>query len=532
MPLMDYQPLRGWSLLLLSVVLGLGTVVVLSNVPGYTVVVPYAAGGLQGVTPSFGGWATTDHMIGIALGLPISRWIAARFGDYRTLATAYVLYAVISLVCTTSQTIAFFLPMRILLGLTGGVILPIAQSILLNEYPEHLRTVGVGLWGMLGILPFMVGIFVGGWYNEHLGWRYVFYSNIPVALLAAGVVIALFYGRGFRRRFPRFDFIGFLLLAAILYGLQTIFNMGNDFDWFASPILVTALIIVVIALPMFIIWELGERHPALDVRLFINRNYTVATICSMAGFLVIQGTLSVFVGQLQLLLGYSSDLAGIVYLSMLLFAVPVAAIVHELCKRVDVRLISFLNFLGLAVTLTWIGLYDKQASFDQIALPMTFLGFSLAMFFAPLAVIAMRGLYGSQLIRAAEEFTLLRTAAGAFGIALQAVIQFRRTPAHALDLSDQFSGRRFADLDQMTQLMDRLQERLPAFSEAMARSQVGIFLKQEAALLALNDVFFVAAFVFVVLAAFVWLARSTHIPRLTAAQELKQLKAEELMEQP
>ncbi|MFY9629657.1 MAG: MFS transporter, partial [Methylocystis sp.] len=489
MPRTDFQPLHGWELALLSAVLGLGTVVVLSNVPGYTVVVPYAAGGLEGVTPSFGSWATTDHMIGIALGLPVSRWISGRYGDYRTLATAYVIYAVISLICTTSQTLAFFLPMRIALGLTGGVILPIAQSILLNEYPENLRTIGVGLWGMLGILPFMVGIFVGGWYNEHLGWRYVFYSNIPVALLAAGVVASLFYGRGFNRRFPRFDFIGFLLLAAILYGLQTIFNMGNDFDWFASPILVTALIIVVVALPIFVIWELGERHPALDLRLFGNRNYTVAVICSMAGFLIIQGTLSLFVGQLQLLLGYSSDLAGLVYMSMLIFAAPVAAIVHEICKRVDVRLVSCLNFVGIAITLTWIGLYDKQASFDQIALPMTFFGFSLAMFFVPQAVIAMRGLQGSQLIRAAEEFTLLRTAAGAFGIALQAVVQFRRAPVHVLELSDQFGGRRFADLDQMTQLTDRLQEKLPAYSAAMARSQVAIFLKQEALLLGMNDAF-------------------------------------------
>jgi DHA2 family multidrug resistance protein len=532
MPVTDNRPLNGWRLALLSAVLGVATVVILSNVPGYTVLVPYAAGSLQGVNPSFGSWGTTDHMIGIALGLPISRWIAARFGDYRTLTAAYILYAIVSLICTMSQTIAFFLPMRILLGLTGGVILPIAQSIVLNEYPEHLRTVGVGLWGMLGILPFMVGVFMGGWYSEHLGWRYLFYMNIPVTLLAAGVVISLYYGRGFRRRFPRFDVVGFFLLAAILFGLQTIFNMGNDFDWFASPILATALVIVIVALPIFIIWSLGERHPALDLRLFGNRNYAVAVICSMAGFLIIQGTLSLFVGQLQLLLGYSSDLAGLVYMSMLLFAAPVAAIVHELCKSVDVRLVSCLNFIGVAVTLTWIGLYDKQASFDQIALPMTFFGFSLAMFFAPLATIAMRGLQGAQLIRAAEELALLRTAAGAFGISLQAVVQFRRTPVHVLDLSDQFSGRRYAELDQMSELSNRLQTMLPAYSAAMARSQVAIFLKQEASLLALNDAFLLGAFVFALLAAFIWFARSTHVPRLSGAQELKQLKAEELMEQP
>jgi MFS transporter, DHA2 family, multidrug resistance protein len=521
--------MRGWGFLSLNIMLSLGNVLVLSNVPGYTILAPYAASNLQGVTPSFGTWATTDHMIGIALGFVIARWLAARFGDYRVLVAAYVVYAVMSLACSMSETIYFFVAARILLGLAGGAIIPVGQSVLLNEYPENLRTFGVGLWGVLSMLPFMAGIYIGGWYSEHLGWRYLFYLNILVALLAAGVVGSLLYGRGYRRRFPRFDFVGFFLLSAILLGMQTIFNQGNDFDWFHSHILVGALVVVVLALPCFVIWELGERHPALDMRLFAQRNYTVATVCSVVGFFVIQGLLSLFVVQLQLLLGYSSSLAGGVYLSMLLLSIPSAAIVHELFKGFDVRLICCLNFLGFAVTLTWLGLFDKTASFDQIAWPMTFFGFSLAMFFAPLASLAMYGLQGAQLLRAAEEFVLLRTAAGAFGIALQGVVMFRRTPYHALDLSDQFSGRRFAELDLMTQLTNRLQS--SGFTPAMASRQIGRFLQQEAALLALNDAFLLGAVMFVGLAAVVWLARATHLPRLTVAQELKQLEAEELMEQ-
>jgi DHA2 family multidrug resistance protein len=232
---------------------------------------------------------------------------------------------------------------------------------------------------------------------------------------------------------------------------------------------------------------------------------------------------------MQVLLGYSSSLAGGVYLWMLLLSVPSAAIVHELCKQIDVRLICCMNFLGFAATLTWFGMFDKAASFDQIAWPMTFFGFSLAMFFTPLANLAMFGLQGAQLIRAAEEFALLRTVAGGFGIALQGAVLFRRTPYHALDLSDQFSGRRFSELDLMTQLSDKLEPL--GFTPDMATGQAARFLQQEAALLALNDAFLLGAVIFVGLAAFVWLARATHIPRLTAAQELKQLTAQELMEQ-
>ena len=215
---------------------------------------------------------------------------------------------------------------------------------------------------------------------------------------------------------------------------------------------------------------------------------------------------------------------------MLLLSVPSAAIVHELCKRVDVRLICCLNFLGFAVTLTWLGLFDKTASFDQIAWPMTFLGFSLAMFFAPLANLAMDGLQGAQLMRAAEEFVLLRTVAGGFGIALQGVVLFRRTPYHALDLSDQFSGRRFSELDLMTQLTDKLEPLgfTPAHGDQSGRA---LSAAGGGAAGARTTPFCSApSYSSASPPSFGWPAPPIRL-RLTAAQELKQLTAQELMEQ-
>ncbi|MBI1868469.1 MAG: DHA2 family efflux MFS transporter permease subunit [Methylocystis sp.] len=530
MPVTDPRRLRGWRFVLLNGAIGLANVVALSNVPGYTILAPYAAANLQGVTPSFGTWATTDHMIGLALGFPIARWLAARFGGYRVYTAALVLYAVVSLFCATAEIIWSFVPARIVLGLAGGVVLPIGQALLLSEYPDQKRTLGVGIWGVLSMAPFTLGVFLGGWYAENFGWRAFFYSNVVVALTVACVVGALLYRRGFRRRIVRFDGVGFLLLAIVLLGTQTIFNQGNDFDWFESPILMSALVVVAVALPCFVIWELGERHPAIDLRLFAYRNYAVAVICSFVGFLVIQGLLSVFIVQLQVLLGYSSSLAGLVYVSMIFLAAPLVAIVHELCRDVDVRLIACLNFLGFAVTLTWIGLFDKQGYFDQIALPMTFFGFSLAAFFTPLAVLAMHGLPAARLIRAAEELTLLRTTAGAFGIALQGVVLFRRTPLHQLDLADHFGGRRFASLDLLSEFTDKLQA--SGFTANMAQSQLGRFIRQQAALLALNDAFLLGAVVFAALAAFVWLAYPHPVVAPTDRVEtLRRAEAEEQMEQ-
>jgi MFS transporter, DHA2 family, multidrug resistance protein len=171
MPAENPGRLRGWRFILLNVATGLANVVVLSNVPGYAILVPYAAGDLQGVTPSFGTWGATDYLIGLALGFPIARWLAARFGDYRVYGTALAVYASFSFLCAISDTIWWFVPMRILLGLAGGVTLPVGQAILLGEYSPEKRTLGVGIWGVLSMMPFTIGVFMGGWYAEFFGWR-------------------------------------------------------------------------------------------------------------------------------------------------------------------------------------------------------------------------------------------------------------------------------------------------------------------------------------------------------------------------
>ncbi len=532
MPVIYRRRLRGWRFLLFNLSLGLGHIVVLSDAGGYTVLVPHAAAALGGVFPSFGTWGTTDFMIGLALGFPIARWLGGRYGDYRVFIAAFIVYALASYLCAISETLWLFLPARIVLGFAGGVTLPVGQVLLLDEYPESKRSLGLGIWGVFTLMPFTVGIPLGGWFAEHLGWRYLFYSSILDALIVASVTGALLYGRiqGYQRRITRFDGGGFVLLVVILLGIQTIFNQGNDFDWFESPLLFGVLITVLVALPCFIIWELGERHPALDIRLFAHRNYTIATICSMLGFLSIQGLFSVFVGQLQLLLGYSSSLAGLVFMSMIPLSMPLVAIAHNLCTGHDARFVACLNLLGLSLTTFWIGIFDDPSYFQEIFWPFLILGFFFATFFAPLGVLALHGLPGRQLLRAAEEFALLRTAAGAFGITLEAVVVFRRTPFHQLNLADHFGGRQFASLDVLDQFSAKLQA--SGLTAAMTKGRLFALITEKAALLSLNDAFLLSGFLFLGLAALVWLARPTHVAYVTRAEELRELRAEELTEQP
>lgn len=523
--------LRGWRFVLLNGMLGLGHMVVLFNAGAYVALLPHAAGDLGGVLPSFGTWAQTDFMIGLALGFPIARWLAYRFGDYRVFVAACVVYAGASYLCATSQTLWLFLPARVLLGVAGGVTLPLGQTLLLNEYPARLKSVGLGVWGLITLMPLTIGFPVGGWIADELGWRYLFHLNVPLALAIAGITGALLHGRGFERRCLRFDLIGFLLLALVLGGIQTLLNMGNDFDWLDSPFLRGLLVVVLAALPCLVIWELGVRHPAVDLRLFAHRNFTIGVLCLALGFLAIQGLFALFIVQLQVVLGYSSFLAGMVFLPMTLLGVPVIAVMHELCKRVDARLLACLTSLGFAGTLFWIGLFDDPSSFDQIVWPMLLAGLFLGSFFTPLATLTLHGLSGVHLTRAAEAATLWRIAAGAFGITFQGVMLFRRTPFHQLHLADHFGGRAFVSFDGLHRFSARLER--AGLDAGMVQGKLLAFIKQQAAILALNDAFLFASYLFLGLAALVWVASPTHLPLHPSTEgELQEMRAEALMEEP
>jgi DHA2 family multidrug resistance protein len=521
--MVEFDRLTGGRLLLLLVALGVGYVDVLSNVSGHSILTPYSSGELDGVTPSYGAWGTTFYLIGVALGVPLSRMLSGRFGEYRVLSIGYFCYAIASLITVSSDSIYMYAPTRFMFGVFGGFLAVVSQAAALGELPEKQYKLGLGYWSALGILPYTLAVFLGGFWAEYFNWRWLFYTNATIGFLISAIVGALLYGRTYKRKIVRFDAIGFFLLAVILIGVQMMFSLGNDFDWFGSPLLMIALIVVIIAVPTFIIWEWGERHPIIDVRLFSRSSYALGVACGFFGFLTIQGLMSLLSVQMQLLLGYTSSLAGHVYLTMMIAGLPLAGFMYELSKRTDVRLIVSIMCFCSSVVLTWLGMFDKTASFDALVAPVVFLGFCVAALSAPTSTLATYGLSGARYKRAAEEFLLFRLVGGAFGIAIQSVIYFRRTPWHQLNLSEYLGGRRFASLDTLATLTQQLQAL--GMSESVARRQIARLIRQQAGVLALNDAFLVGAFIMFLFGVAVWFARLRKDPGAYASHGAPKLDA-------
>lgn len=499
-----YEKLNGLKLLLLIIPLGVGYVDVLSNVSGHSIMTPYIAGSLDGVTPSFSAWGTTIYLIGVALGVSLSKYLTGLYGEYRLLTIGFLLYSLLSLMCSASPTIYAYAPMRFIFGSAGGVLAITCQTVALNELPDDKYKLGLGYWSELGMMPYTLAVFLGGFWAEYFNWRWLFYANATIGLMISMLVSALLYGRFYERKYADFDHIGFILFSVSVVCLQLIFSQGNDFDWFGSPWLSILLLTLVFCVPTFIIWEWGETHPLIDVKLFSKSTFFLGCIFGFMGFFVVQGLMSLMSVQMQLLLGYSSSTAGEIYLIMMLAGLPLAGFMYEISKAVDVRFVVSLMFICCSVTLTWLGLYDKTASFDALPIPIIFLGLCVAALSAPLSTLATYGLSGKYYKQAAQEFLVFRLIGGAMGIAFQSIVYFRRTPFHQLDLADFLGGRRFASYDSLGQLQTKLQ--VLGISESVSSRLIARLIRQQSGILAMNDAFLLGGLILFICACAVWLA--------------------------
>ncbi|WP_031432879.1 DHA2 family efflux MFS transporter permease subunit [Methylomarinum vadi] len=509
------KKLRGWRFVLFNLCLGLGHAVVLFNAGAYIAMLPRVVGGLS-IPPSFATWTQTDYMLGLALALPVGIWMSRRLGEYRPLVWAFIVFALASTVCAYSSSLYEFLAARIVLGFSGGMTLPLGQSMLMKEYPQRRKNIGIGVWTLFTLTPFTFGPPCGGWIADNLGWRWLFIINVPLALAIAGIVGALLYRRGAKLIRRRFDLVGFLLLLAALASFQTLLNQGNDWDWNNSLYLMGLLGFCLMALSYWVVWELSVRHPFLDIRLFAQRNFAIGTLVLFFGFMFFQGLLSLLVVQLQLTMGYSSFLAGLVFLPMAIFAKPVAGGFHQIVKHVDARLLASLNLLGFAGTYFWLSRFEHFDAYQQLFWPKLLEGICLGSFFAPLTALLLHGLPPDRQWRAVELATSLRIAAGAIGISFQGIVFYFLTPLHQTHFAETHTpfDQRFSESIEL--LTDS------GFSGSTALIQFAGMGREQAAIRAINDAFWLAGCVFIALSLLVWLAHPTRQPaKGTLAQRMR-----------
>lgn len=528
-PPTGYRLVKGARFFLLNFGLLLGNILVLFNTGAFASVSLHACGEL-GVSPSHASWMQTYYFIFLALALPVSTWASAYAGPVRLYVGAMLAMMLASALCAMSGDLTWFLAGRALQGFFGGLTIPVSQTLLMSEYSESSRPFAVSLWSIAALSPFTLGPAAGGWIADAWGWRWLFYLNIPLPLLAAALAWALLDRRPAGQGLKRFDTAGFVLLTGALFCLQTVLNQGQDEDWFNSTLIVGLTLAGMLLLIYFTVWELGEDAPLVDLRLLARRNFALGSFTLACSFLLMYGLLSILLVRLQSLAGYTSFLAGSVLLPLALLAKPIASVMHKIVHWAGARVLGSVIMLLFAWYCGWSSTYDffgRGSWFDQPLASQILEGLCLGGLFVPLTTVFLAGLTPRRQVQAVELGGMLRILGGSAASPLFGVFWERRAAFHQQRLTESF-----------TLQSDRVQDNLASLQAAGFQGQTAIAkltgtAVQHAGILALNDAFRLAEWIFVGLAVLVWVSNPVRPkPVASAKEELRETTLEDLVEEP
>ncbi len=466
---------------LLNLVIGLGHFLVLFNTGAYLPMIPRVAGSL-GINPDFGDWTQASFFLAMALAFPTSAWVLHRWGEMRTLAGAFLFFAIASAICAQSRDFHWFLMARIIQGYAGGLTIPVSLRVILRHYQPQRRNVGLTLWGIASLTPFTLGPTMGGWITDTLGWYWLFYLNIPVALLVAAISALLLFGREAECPYAPLDGRGLLLLVLALVTIQSALNQGEILSWWRSPTIITLGLSGCITLIIFVIWEREHPHPLLELSLLQRRNFLIGAIGLFFTALFFQGTIALYVVGFQLVMGYSAWMVGLLILPLAIFSKISFTITQHLLNHIDARIIGIISLIGFSVASFWVASYNHPASFDELLWPQTFVGIFLGSLFPSLIAIALSGLRGNEEIRGTTLLNLLRLCGQAMGIPIIATIFARRAYLHEHFLSE-------------NSLIGK-----PAINNFTAPEKMVSYIAHQAAILAFNEIFYIAAWGFLCIA--------------------------------
>jgi len=371
-------------------------------------------------------WVLTSYIVAAAIMTPLTGWLASRFGRRRLMQVSIIGFTVASGLCGIAHTLGEIVGFRLLQGIFGAALVPMSQAILLDINPPEKHGQAMAIWMMGAIVGPILGPVIGGWLTDNLTWRWVFFINLPVGVLAFLGVSAFL--NEIRTDTPvRLDFLGFAALGIAIGALQMMLDRGQQLDWFSSTEIWIEAGVAALCLYIFIVQTMTARAPFVDPRLFMDRNFLV---CTVIGFIIgalLFAVLSVLPQLLEGLMGYPVVTTGLVMAPRGVGSFIAAMVIGQLGRRLDGRLMIGLGLLLNAVSLFMLSHLSLQADEKAIILSGFIQGLGSGMVFAPLATMAFATLDVNFRNEGAAMFTLLRNLGSSIGISLLQVLTFRNT---------------------------------------------------------------------------------------------------------
>jgi DHA2 family multidrug resistance protein len=488
------QPMEGAKLLFAIFILSLATFIVVLDTTIINVAVPHIAGSFA-ASPSEGTWVITSYAIAEALTVPVSGWLATRFGIVKVLAISTLSFAFFSALCGLATSLEVLIFVRILQGLSGGPLIPISQTLIMRVCPRDKLEAMMGLWMMTSIIAPIAGPMMGGILADTVGWRWAFYLNVPVAVLCSIFGWLIFKDWETQIRKYAIDYIGLTLLCVWVVAFQVMLNTGEDHGWFQSSQIIFFLIVAVIGLILFVIWEATDDYPVVDLRVLRHYGFALSAVILFVAFGAFFASLILLPLWLQLGMDYTATTAGYVLAQQGLLGVLAAPLAAYSMKKIDSRFLMSGALLILAAAIFSRSHLATTFGLDQLRLPQLAIGLALPFFFVPIVTTSLQFAPQSEISSASSILNFLRTLSAAVATAAIVSKWSRDTIAKHATLVE-FHSRS----EQYFQRMAH--QGLP---KEAALQTLDALTWQQGMVLAVNDEFASLSLILVLTAAGVWL---------------------------
>jgi len=406
-----------------------------------SVALPYIAGSLSATTDE-ATWVLTSYLVANAIILPASNWFSLKFGRKRFLMSCVAIFTLASFACGSAPSLALLLIFRVIQGAGGGALQPLSQAILLESFSVKMRGAAMAVFAFGVVVAPVLGPTLGGWLTDTYSWRYAFYINVPIGVLALYMINRFIKDPPYIKnaKVSPFDNIGFATLVVWTGCLQVVLDKGQEVDWFGAVWIRWAVFAMVVALALFIYRSWRCKTPLVNLRVLKDRNFLLGCILIFLFGVGIYSTVVVLPLFYQELLGYTAFTAGLVVAPRGLGAICGMPVIGYLSNKVDPRYLLTFGFLTFGLTTLYFGSITLGVSPTTLFLPILITGFGLSFVFVPISTAAYGTLKNEQIGNASGIFNLMRNIGGSIGISVATTLLTRRSASHQSEILNSSPG--------------------------------------------------------------------------------------------
>ena len=395
------------------------------------IALPHIAGSLS-ATPEEATWVLTSYLVANAIVLPTTGWLANHFGRKRVFITCIMMFTLASALCGLAWSLPTLIFARVLQGIGGGAMVPIAQSIMLESFPRQKRGAAMAIFAQGVVVAPILGPTLGGWITDSYSWRWIFYINLPVGILAVLAAQWLVEDPPYiqRSKSASIDYVGFGLLAVWLATLQILLDKGQEADWFGAIWVRWFALVSILSFAGFVWWQFKTEHPLVDLRVFKYRNFTIGLILMTTLGAILYGTTAQIPLFLQTLMGYPALQSGYAMSPRGIAAFVTTFFVGRIVGKVRAKWMLCIGFVLLALSSFMLSDLNLQVAQINVIWPSIVNGIAISFIFVPLTTATMSQLHQQQLGNATGLYNLMRNLGGSIGIAFVTTMLARGAQVH------------------------------------------------------------------------------------------------------